>query len=153
MAERDPEQDPGGFVNDEELAFAIQAMMRKLRRRMRDEVDRGGITPSQVAVISRLDRLGPASASDLARAEGVRIQSMSATISVLTELGMVEGRPDPEDGRRTILEVTQSCRDWLEKDRAVRQSWVLFALHKTLNQKERKQLAEALPLLERIGDA
>ncbi|HEY0780561.1 MAG TPA: MarR family transcriptional regulator [Gemmatirosa sp.] len=57
-------------------------------------------------VILRLERDGPASVAELARAEGVRPQSMGATVAVLEAAGLVDGTPDPTGGRRTVLSLT-----------------------------------------------
>lgn len=44
-------------------------------------------------VLSRLERDVPATASSLARAEGMRPQSMAATVLALTEARLVTARP------------------------------------------------------------
>jgi len=61
------------------------------------------MTLSQVSVLSRLDRDGPTTVTNLAHAEGVRPQSMGATVSALETTGLVSGAPDPNDGRQDHL--------------------------------------------------
>lgn len=138
---------------DAALAFALRGVLQKLRRKLRDQVDRGDVTPSQVAVLVRLESHGPATVSDLARAEGIRPQSMSAIVAALQSNGFLSARQDPNDGRRTILDLTQACRDWISRDRAIRESWLLHALKTELTADERTRLAEAVVLLDRIADA
>ncbi|MEV7970775.1 MarR family transcriptional regulator [Sphaerisporangium sp. NPDC088356] len=49
-------------------------------------------------------------ASELASAEGVRHRSMTATVASLIALGLVERRPDPDDGRRLLIGLTAEGR-------------------------------------------
>ena len=58
------------------------------------------------AVIARLAKHGPATAAELARAEGMRPQSMGTTIAALEEMGLVERKPHPTDGRQMNIELT-----------------------------------------------
>jgi hypothetical protein len=53
-------------------------MFSRLRRRLREVAAADDLTPTQTAVLLRLAKDGPASASQLAGAERVRPQSMAA---------------------------------------------------------------------------
>ncbi|TPW33143.1 MarR family transcriptional regulator [Martelella alba] len=132
------------------LSMALQAAMRQIRRRLRDEVDRGGLTPSQTSVIVRLDREGAATMSELARAEGITAQSMSAVIAKLNDQGFLDRRADPEDGRQQLLSLSAKAASWLGQDRARRESWLATVLAERFSDKERQQLVDAIRLLERI---
>ena len=99
------------------LAEDLRSLIGKLKRRLREQANAGDLTPSQVSVLLRLEKDGPATVSNLARAEGMRPQSMGATIAALEAAGLVSGAPDPEDGRQTILSLTQACRE-LDQARA-----------------------------------
>src|SRR5882672_9778771 len=88
------------------LAGDLRVLIGKLKRRLREQAHTGDLTWSQMSVLSRLEREGPATVTTLARAEGVRPQSMGATVSVLEEAGLVSGAPDASDGRQTILSLT-----------------------------------------------
>lgn len=68
------------------------------------------VTASQSAVLGRLVRDGATTTAELARAEGVRPQSMGATVQALEDLGLVVRSQDPTDGRRTIVEATDAGR-------------------------------------------
>jgi DNA-binding MarR family transcriptional regulator len=88
----------------------------------------------------------------LARAEGVRPQSMGATVSVLEAAGLVQGAPDPTDGRQTILAITGACRKWLKASRAAREDWLFRAIRTKLTPREQDELAAAVALLTRLVD-
>lgn len=68
------------------------------------------VTASQSAALGRLVRDGATTTAELARAEGVRPQSMGATVQALVDLGLAEREPDPADGRRTIVRATDAGR-------------------------------------------
>ncbi len=131
------------------IAHQLRLFARRLKRRLRDETDAGDLTPSQVAVIQRLED-GPATTSALARAEGMRSQSMGSVVAALEGLGLVEGAPDPSDGRQTLIALTKQCRTWLSEGRAARQDWLSNAIRQRLSQADQARLADALPLLLRL---
>lgn len=133
------------------LAAELRALFGKLKRRMREQADSGDLTPSQVAVLLRLEREGPATVSALARAEGVRPQSMGATVAALEAGGLVRGEPDPKDGRQTILSLTQACRKWIADGRAARQDWLTRNIETKLSSDEQEALAKGVELLRRLA--
>src|SRR5882757_1303520 len=100
-----------------ELRVVLGALLRRLRAENRFPIHHG-------AVLGRLDRQGPASVSDLAAAEKVRPQSMAQTVGELESDGLVERRPDPDDGRRALVELTTAGRETLEDDRSRRVGWL-----------------------------
>jgi DNA-binding MarR family transcriptional regulator len=134
------------------LAAELHTVSGKLKRRLREQASAGDLTPSQIAVLTHLDRDGPTTVSALARAEGVRPQSMGATVAVLEAAGLVKGAPDPADGRQTILSLTSVCRDLFKNGRAARQEWLCRAIEAKLTPQEQQQLAAAVKLLNRLVD-
>lgn len=134
------------------LAQDLRALLSKLKRRLRDQAHAGDLTPSQVSALLRLDKDGAATASTLARAEGMRPQSIAPVIAALGAAGLVSCAPDPADGRQTLLSLTPSCRKWLEEGRAARQDWLSRALQARLSPREQAEVARAVALLKRLVD-
>ncbi len=135
------------------LAQDLRGFAGKLKRRLREQADVGDLTPSQTAVLLRLERDGPATASALARAEAMRPQSMGSVIAGLEAAGLVFGTPDPDDGRQTMLALTEACRSWIAQGRAARQDWLSRTIDAKLTSAEQEQLATAMALLQRlVGD-
>lgn len=132
------------------IAHQLRLFARRLKRRLRDQSDVGELTPSQVALLLRLEEGGPATTSALARAEGMRSQSMGTVVAALEAAGLVAGAPDPSDGRQTLLALTDHCRTLLSQGRAARQDWLTRAIASRLSPAEQAQLTEALPLLLRL---
>jgi DNA-binding MarR family transcriptional regulator len=132
------------------LAHELRETVGRLVRRLRAE---HGTPLAQVAVLSRLDREGPASVSDLAAADHMRPQSMAPVVGELERGGLVTRRPDPGDGRRAIVELTPEGRETLRDARARREDWLAQALDRELDAHERETLRAALALLARVADA
>ena len=103
------------------LAAELRTTLGQLKRKLRQHGERYDLTSSQIAVILRLEKDGPATVSSLARAEGMRPQSMSAVIAPLEEMGFVAGAADPNDGRKTLMSLTKACKK-SDRGRACRSS-------------------------------
>ncbi|MBW4093711.1 MAG: MarR family transcriptional regulator [Proteobacteria bacterium] len=134
------------------LAAELRALVGKLKRRLREQADVGDLTPSQVSVLLRLEKDGQATTSSLARAEGMRPQSMATVIAALESAGLVSGAPDPTDGRRILLSLTDACRQWVQEGRAARQDWLSRRLQARLSVDEMEVVAMAAGLLNRLVD-
>jgi DNA-binding MarR family transcriptional regulator len=132
------------------LAEELRLLMGTLKRRLREQGQREDLPPSQVAVLLRLEKDGPATVSGLARLEGMRPQSMSAAVAALEAASLVRGAPDPDDGRQTIMSLTDMCRERLRTGRAARQDWLARTIATKLSPREQQELAAAVRLLKRL---
>jgi DNA-binding MarR family transcriptional regulator len=146
-----PQNEPGA-TRALAIAAELRAVIGKLSRRLREQAPAGDFTWSQLSVLRRLEE-APATVTALARAEGVRPQSMGATVAVLEAAGFVSGAPDPADGRQTILSLTAACREWLRASRAAREDWLFHAMQNKLATGEQEQLAAVAKLLKRLADS
>jgi DNA-binding MarR family transcriptional regulator len=131
------------------LASELRVVLGQLMRRLRAE---HGFSLSQGAVLGRLDREGPSSVSALAAAERVRPQSMAQTVSDLELDELVDRTPDPTDGRRALVGLTDAGRSTLAAERLKREGWLAEAIAEGLSTEEREVLARAVPLLRRLVD-
>lgn len=132
------------------VAHELRVLIGRFKRRLREQVSPGDLSWSQVAVLALLERDGAATVTTLAQAEGMRPQSMGATIAVLEAAGLVQGSPDPGDRRQTILSLTDACRESIKIWRAAREDWLFRSIRKTLTEAEQGELARAVELLKRI---
>ncbi len=132
------------------LATELRTTLGHLRRKLRQHGARDDLTSSQIAVILRLEKDGPATVSSLARAEGMRSQSMSVVIASLEEMGLVAGASDPNDGRKTLISLTKACKKSIEDRRAAKQDWLAKAIQQKLSPQEQKKVSSAIHLLARL---
>jgi DNA-binding MarR family transcriptional regulator len=134
------------------LAAELRISGGRLVRRLREQSHPGDFTSSQKSVLLRLDRDGPATVSALARAEGVRPQSMRITVAGLEAMKAIAGKPDPTDGRQTLVDLTPTFRRTLKASRAAKEDWLVRALQTQLSTDEQRELASAVRLLQRLTD-
>jgi DNA-binding MarR family transcriptional regulator len=137
--------------DDVERALAeLPTVVAKLRRRLHEEARNDDLTPSQFAAFRRLIADGPTTLTELANAEGMRPQSMGAIVAALQAAGFVAGEPDPNDGRRTILTITDASRDLVRANRAAKNDWLFRTLDENFTEAERAHLSQSVELLRRL---
>ena len=128
-------------------AGELRLVLGQLLRRLRAEY---AFPVAQASVLSRLDREGAQTTSELAAAERVRPQSMAQTLAELETAGLIERRPDPEDRRRIQIELTHLGRERVLEGRGRREDWLAAAIAAELTTEEQRALLAAVPLLQRL---
>jgi DNA-binding MarR family transcriptional regulator len=110
-----------GATIGEELA-RLMRLIGAWKQRVRDEGwgDR--------LLLGRLAEHGPLRATDLAADTLLDLSTVSRQIRSLVERGLVERRPDPEDGRGALLSPTQAGLAAVERYRAQRDQKLAEAL-------------------------
>ena len=131
-------------------ATELRIVVGKLINQLRAQGSRGELTWSQAAVIACLERNGPRTISQLARAEGVRSQSIGATVADLEAGKFVERRADPGDGRQVVISSTNAGRQALVKARAAKTEWLVNVIDAQLSPKEQRALGDLVELLRRL---
>ena len=132
------------------VASDLRVVLGQLNRRLRAE---NRFPLSQAAVLGRLDRCGPSGVSDLALAERVRPQSMAQTVADLETDGFVTRRPDPDDRRRALVEITDEGLTRLRADRAARDGWLARAIADKLSPADQDTLESAVELLRQLAES
>ena len=136
-----------------QVAAALRVSIGLLLRRLRQVQVEGELTLPESSALTRLDRGGPTTPGELAKLEQISPQSMGATLAALETRGLVERRPDPRDGRRVVLSVTEAGRDVLLDRRNERTRQLAQALSAGFTPAELSQLMAAAPLLERLAQS
>lgn len=143
------QQQPSAAAQD--AARELVELFRRLRARLR-ALPAGDLTPSQSAVLLRLHKDGASTTTVLAAAEGVRSQSMTATLNALDAAGLIERTADPEDGRRQFVALSPAGRDKAARDRVDRHAWLAAAMAERYTPAELRTITEALALLEKVTE-
>ncbi|MEU9482591.1 MarR family transcriptional regulator [Streptomyces decoyicus] len=140
-------------LNVNAVGSALQVSLGLFVRRLRQPVQ-GELTLPEVSVLSRLERAGSATTSDLARAEQITPQAMGMTLAGLEARGLVERRPDPADGRRVTMSMTKAGQRALRDRRSARAEQLAEALVAGgFTRAELETLMAAAPLIERLGES
>ena len=99
--------------------------------------------------MARLAKDGPATTADLARAEHMKPQSMGTTIAALEEMGMVERKPHPTDGRQVNIALTANGAAVRKSAKDAKRTWLAQAISQ-LDEHERDTLFKAGEIIKKL---
>ena len=136
----------------EEAVTELLSSTGQLLRRLRAESNPGELTWSQLAIMARLEKGGPQTPADLARAEAVKPQSMGVTLSAMEQEGLVQRRPHPSDGRQVLFALTPKGMDLRHRHGVLKREWLLAAISK-LDPQQRQILIAAAGLIRQLADS
>ena len=130
-----------------ELLLTLGLLVRRLRAASLTQTQE--LSSTQMAVIARLAKDGPATISDLARAESVKSQSMGTVIAVLEQMGIVERNAHPTDGRQVLIALSAKGTAMRENVRDTKRAWLEQAVAK-IDKKDREVLFAAGEIIKRL---
>jgi DNA-binding MarR family transcriptional regulator len=132
------------------LASTLRLSVMRLARRMRAQRADTGLTLSQVAALSTLDRHGAMSPGELAAHEKISPPSTTRLVAVLEGAGLVVRTAHPTDRRQVLLEVSAEGGALLREDRRRRDIWLAQRLRE-LEDDELAVLQRAAGILDRLA--
>ncbi len=135
-------------ANATELRESLMALTRQLRRHRSDN----GLPLAQMQMLGEVNRAGVTTPAELAARLQVRVQSLTDGINELEARQLVTRRPDPDDRRRQLIELTPEGATVLEADRAERDEWLNRAMRETLTDLEFDLLMLVAPVLRKLAD-
>jgi DNA-binding MarR family transcriptional regulator len=146
---------PRDTSNAASIAVDLMKAMTRLRSRLRAESAPETMkwTWSQLNTLSRIVERQPITATELATAEHVRRQSMAETIAALRSGGLITSSQDPTDARRALIRATRQGLALSETIPAARERWLNEAIEQIVDAEERRTLAKAIAILNRIAES
>ena len=134
-------------------ALDLAVAIGRIRTRLREEagLSATGLSVTQLSVLARVIEDGPITAAALAAVEHVSQQAIAQAVAALKTEGLVVTRPDPGDGRKTLIEASVEgarLRSALDDSRV---RWLVRAIDATVAPSERATLDAAIDLLERLA--
>jgi DNA-binding MarR family transcriptional regulator len=129
------------------LRMAIVRTARRLRQEAAGAV--GELTPTSAAALATVERHGPLTPSELAEIERVKRPTATRTLRVLSEAGLVDRAPDPEDGRSALVSVTAAGRERLRRLRGRKNAYLARRM-RDLPAEDLATLDRAAAILERV---
>jgi len=133
----------------EDLAEELRAAIGSFVRRTREAA--GTPSDARSETLGMLDRAGPQTAAMLARQRSVTHQSMRATLAEMEAEGLVVSAPDPADRRGKLFRLAPAGRAALAGLREARVAWLAAKLDTALDAGERRVMAQAVALLNRLS--
>ena len=133
----------------EDFAIALGLLVRRMRAATSRELQEFSWT--QQAVLRRLEKHGPATAADLARAEGVKPQSMGTALGLLEKMRLVERKAHPTDGRQINIKLTARGITLRRNTQAATHAWLSRAIAE-LDRQEQRTLFKAGELFKRMAE-
>ncbi len=140
---------PGSLEPDDvvRLRLALARLARQQRR-----VDPTGLTPSQQSALAVIDRDGPLPLGEVARLENVAPPTITRIVTKLEQQGLVARTPDPSDGRRALVSLTDTGRQRMQETRERRNQWLAAKLA-ALGPDDVADLRRLIDPLERLVSA
>ena len=143
----------GPQPRDMEIAASLRITLNRIVKVMRRETRNDGqLSLTERSTLGLLYPDVQLAPTDIARTEKVTTQSMSQVVNHLVELNFVTRTPSAEDGRKTLLSLTEFGRARVEQARLEKQEWLAKALHQKVTESEKNLLIDALTILTKLVD-
>jgi len=130
-----------------DFAHAIGLLVRRARAAAASHE----LSWTETAVLKRLAQEGPATTAVLARAQGMRPQSMRTIVAALEEIGMVGRKPHATDGRQVNIELTARGAAAQKTASDAKRTWLAQAIAQ-LDEQERETLFAAGKIVKRLAE-
>lgn len=137
-------------TRERSLASRLRLAVVRLNRRLRAQRTGQSATLTQISALSTLYKCGALTPGQLAAKEGVQPPSMTRVIAALEELGYVDRRPHPTDGRQAIVEVSEAGAAFVHEAISAREAWLDERLAE-LSAEERELLSRAAEIIDRMA--
>jgi len=111
-----------------------------LVRRVRAAADSHDLSLTEAAVLGRLAKNGPATTADLGTA-----------IAALEELGLVERKPHPTDGRQINIALTAKGEAMRKSSKDAKLTWLAQAVAQ-LDKQDQETLFAAREIIKRLAE-
>ncbi|MEZ5212154.1 MarR family winged helix-turn-helix transcriptional regulator [Gordonia sp. (in: high G+C Gram-positive bacteria)] len=130
----------------------LRAAVTRLYLSLRRNSPSTELTAAHASAIATLTDHGPMRMGDFAQRESIRMPSATTLIDTLARKEMVQRRPDPDDRRAVLVELTDHGREAVAELRTHRDE-VLAAAVESLPPEHRAALIDALPALTALQAA
>ena len=134
--------------SEAELASRLRLVVTRLARRLRTQLP-GEVSPSQLAALSSVERLGPLTLGELSNTERVKPPTMTKIVACLEEQGLVSRTVDEKDRRVARVRATRAGLRFLEESRQQKDAYLAERL-RSLPAADRAALERAADVLERL---
>ena len=131
-----------------ERASRLRLAITRTARRMRQEAS-PDLGPASLSALATIDRLGPLTPSEIAKAERIQRPTATRLLAGLAEKGLVTRAADPTDGRCSIVSATPEGKAMLKRLRGRKNAYLAKRM-KDLCDDDVAALERATEILERV---
>ena len=140
-------------MEDIKLASALRTATSKMYKRLRKQIHAAdSLSITELTTLSYLYQDTSHTPSELADLVKVKAQSMSEVLNHLQFLHLIDKTPSVNDKRKITVSLTGQGKKIVEQTRYERDEWLSNAIDQNLSDTEKKQLKEAIVLIERLSD-
>ncbi|MBX5443365.1 MAG: MarR family transcriptional regulator [Solirubrobacteraceae bacterium] len=132
------------------IAAHLRITIARTHRRLRQEAG-AGLSPTQTAALATIERHGPLTPSELAAHERIQRPTVARLLGRLEAEGLVDRAPDPDDGRSSLVSITDEGRRLLREVRTRKDAFLAQRMRR-LDAGELATLDRAAAILERMLD-
>lgn len=129
----------------------LRRAVTRLARRLRAERPSDSLSTAKLLVLGHLYTHGPSTPGQVAAAEHEQPQSLTRVFAELEREGLLTRTPSTRDRRVSIIAITPSGVEALERDMAERDAWLVSAIER-LSQTEIELLQIAARIIDRLAD-
>jgi DNA-binding MarR family transcriptional regulator len=137
----------GPYILDDQIGFILRQVSQRHAAIFAAGIGEQDLTATQWAVLAKLLERGPCSQNRLGRRTAMDAATIKGVVDRLGKRGLIETRPDPEDGRR--LEVALSPAGQALAERMVPNA--LRITEETLTPLTEAERATLIALLRRLS--
>ncbi len=134
----------------DELKHALGLLVRRMRAAAPSVQHE--LSWTQKSVVARLERDGAMSSAELARAEGVKPQSMGTAITHLEELGCIEKKSHVRDRRQLMVKLTTKGAAIRKRGKDASRAWLGHAIA-GLDKREQAILFKSGEIIKRLAES
>jgi DNA-binding MarR family transcriptional regulator len=104
-----PADHPLHYVLDEQVGFLLRQVNQRHTMIFAERMIEN-LTPTQWAALAKLEEKGPLSQNHLGRLTAMDAATIKGVVDRLSARGLTKAEPDPEDGRRLNIALTEEGR-------------------------------------------
>jgi DNA-binding MarR family transcriptional regulator len=135
------------------LASSLRSVVSLMHKRLRKQVNTPvSYSMSEALTLSHLCNSESLSPSELAGLIWVKTQSMSEVLAHLLEQNLVTKTQSQTDKRKFEVSITEEGRRVVDQSRYERDEWLSNAIENKLTATEKKTLADAIKLMEKLNE-
>jgi DNA-binding MarR family transcriptional regulator len=102
---------PAALLPTSSLGYQVNYLARLMENALRDQISPLGVVPGQFAQLLSLYQEDGLTQAQLCERVRIEQPTMAKTLARMERDGLIDRQPDPDDGRRSLVTLTNRARD------------------------------------------